>query len=134
MHFQRAQRIATNEANVASTGFNTSAFSVDHADIVTVEVILTRSASTATFFIPYISTNGGTTWSALQAESIAAGVATLTDYTPTKTTSASGSWAANIAPNVMHLEGGSGMMRLAFDSTAGDTGDLVTVNVVVGRT
>lgn len=133
MKDQRVQRIASAEPNIASTGFNTDAFDVGWADIVSVYITLVRSKSTATFFTVNYSLDGGTTWHVQQSESIAAGTSTLSDYTISKTISASGSWMVHLTPNAIGLNGASGLCRLSFDSTIGEVTDLVTVDVVVKR-
>lgn len=132
MKDQRAQRIASATANVASTGFTTTAFDVAFADLVSVYVTLSRSASTATFFTIQYSLDG-TVWHTQQSESIAAGTSTLSNYTVSKTVSANANWLVHLTPNAIGLDGTSGMCRFVFDSTAGDASDLVTVDVVVKR-
>jgi hypothetical protein len=85
---------------------------------------LTRSAATQVQGVPQFRPQGSTTWHTAQSLSVAAGIATSTDLTYSKTVSGSVAWEWSI-----DVSDFLGDVRLQITSTAAVAADTLTVIV-----
>jgi len=106
--------------NAAKTS---NAFSTNGFGTLDIFINYTRSTGTAVTFSLEGSNDGGTTWFKPQAESVSAGVSTLTNYTFSNAVSGSEKFvvSSRIFADVMRI--------LSLTATGGDDDDVATVTV-----
>lgn len=102
-----------------------NSFDMRYRSDVSVSVKATRGAYTAVLVTFQQSPNNGTDWFDIQSVAIAAGTGTLSDYTASKTVSASDNFEASLTSLAFKD------MRIKVSGTAGAASDTVSVWVTV---